>query len=218
MQEQKVSKSLEAYNRLKERIRRFRLMPGQKLIYRDLEEELGMSRTPVINGLMMLEKDGVVVNKLNRGFYVRDMSVKEAEDIYDIREVLDVTAVRFAIARYEPEELEALRRHVEAYKARVDGEYDKEMYELDTNIHIHIARMGKNTYFVSMLEKFYESIYFNMDVAALRPQINAFKEDHDELLKAMEKRDEESASHIIVRHIRMARELFVAFMRNLEGA
>lgn len=215
MQKRNVSKSLEAYGRLKERIRSFRLIPGQKLIYRDLEEDLGMSRTPVINGLIMLEKDGLVVNKMNRGFYVRDMSVKEAEDIYDIREVMEVTAVGFAIRRYEPEDLEALRRHIAAYSARTDDVYDKERYELDTNIHVQIASMGKNAYFVSMLKKFYESIYFNMNVAALRPEINTFKADHEELLEAIQARDVESASRIIVRHIRMARELFVAFLRNL---
>jgi len=215
MQKRNVSKSLEAYHQLKERIRSFRLRPGQKLIYRDLEEDLGMSRTPVINGLIMLEKDGLVINKMNRGFYVRNMSVKEAEDIYDIREVFEVTAVGFAIKRYEPEDLEALRRHVAAYNECSDDVYDKNRYDLDTNLHVHIAAMGKNTYFVSMLKQFYESIYFNMNVAALRPEISTFKSDHVELLQAIQERDVESASRIIVRHIRTARELFVAFVRNL---
>ena len=215
MQKQNVSKTQEAYHRIKERIRNFRLTPGQKLIYRDLEEDLGMSRTPVINGLMMLEKDGLVVNKLNRGFYVRDMSVKEAEDIYDIREVLEATAVGFAIKRYEPEDLEVLRRHIEAYGARTDDQYDKERYELDTNIHVQIASMGKNAYFVTMLKQFYESIYFNMNVAALRPEISTFKVDHAELLEAIAARDVDLATRIVVRHIRKARELFVAFLRNM---
>jgi len=211
----KISKTLEAYNRLKERIRSSRLMPGQKLIYRDLEELLNMSRTPVVNALMMLEKDGLVVSKRNRGFYVRDMSVKEAEDIYDVREILESTAVTFAIKNYEPEDLDALRKYVAAYNERTDDEYDKDRYELDTAIHVQIARMGKNACFVTLLKQFYESIYFNMNVAALRPHLFTFKSDHNELLNAIEARDVDLATRIIVRHIRMAKKAFVTFISKL---
>ena len=82
-------KHLEAYNAIKQLIAGRKLVPGQKLTLRDLEETLGMSKTPIINSLMMLEQEGLVTSKQNRGFYMKEVTAEEAEQIYDLREKLE---------------------------------------------------------------------------------------------------------------------------------
>ena len=66
MKKSGMSKNFKAYNAIKELVAVHKLSPGQKLIYRDLEEALGMSKTPIINGLMRLEQEGLVQIKLNK--------------------------------------------------------------------------------------------------------------------------------------------------------
>ncbi len=65
------SKNHEAYKAIKDLIFNGQLFPGQRIIYRDLEEKLKMSKTPIINALMMLERDDLVVSKKNRGFCIQ---------------------------------------------------------------------------------------------------------------------------------------------------
>jgi len=67
----------EAYQKLKEMIFRQNIIPGQKLIARDLCDILNMSRTPVINALYMLEREGFVVSVPYRGFYVKPVDIQE---------------------------------------------------------------------------------------------------------------------------------------------
>ena len=212
-----TSKSVEAYLRIKDMVHRSRLTPGQKLIYRDLEESLGMSRTPVINGLIMLEKEGLVTNVRNRGFYVRKVTPKEAKDIYDIRERLELIAIEFAIERHESADLKELKKRIDIYNNNMESIYDKKRYSLDLDIHIQLAQMGKNNYFVAMATQFYSSIYFTLNVSALMPRLHVFKAEHDELFAAIRNRDLNLASEIIVRHIRASSELFVSAIQNSLG-
>jgi len=214
MRRNTTSKNIEAYLRIKDMISGSQLMPGQKLIYRDLEESLSMSRTPVINGLIMLEKEGLVVNLRNRGFYVRKVTTQEAEDIYEVRERLELIAVEYAIERYGPADLAQLKKCIDAYNDNMEHSYDKKRYSLDADIHIQIASMGKNSYFTSMIIQFYSNIYFSLKVAALMHHLHIFKTEHCDLYTAIRDRDLVMASKIIVHHTRAARKLIVSAIQN----
>ena len=84
-----LSKDLLALQGVKELMFGRRLSPGQKIIYRDLEEMLGMSKTPIINALVRLEHEGLVISKKNRGFFVRELSATEVHQMYDLREKME---------------------------------------------------------------------------------------------------------------------------------
>ncbi|MBW1766053.1 MAG: GntR family transcriptional regulator [Deltaproteobacteria bacterium] len=64
----------EAYRKLKEMIFRQNVIPGQRLIAKDLSEILKMSRTPIINALYLLEREGFIVSVPFRGFYVKPVA------------------------------------------------------------------------------------------------------------------------------------------------
>ena len=70
MEQQEQSKNHEAYEKIKDLILNRQFSPGQKLIYRDLQEILFMTKTPIVSALMMLERDGFVAYRKNRGFHV----------------------------------------------------------------------------------------------------------------------------------------------------
>ncbi|MBW2031950.1 MAG: GntR family transcriptional regulator [Deltaproteobacteria bacterium] len=65
----------EAYRKLKEMIFRQNVIPGQRLIAKDLSEMLKMSRTPIINALYLLEREGFIVSVPFRGFYVKPVDI-----------------------------------------------------------------------------------------------------------------------------------------------
>lgn len=65
-----VSKALQAHEGIKSLMATNRLHPGRKLIYRELD----MSKTPFINGLMILEQEGLVLSEKNRGYFIRPVN------------------------------------------------------------------------------------------------------------------------------------------------
>jgi DNA-binding GntR family transcriptional regulator len=209
MRETEVSKNIEAYRAIKGLIADHRLFPGQKIIYRDLEEELGMSKTPIINGLMRLEQEGLVVSKKNRGFYMREVNAKEAEQIYDLREKLEDISVEYAVENHDENDLGDLEEKVRRYQDYSAPLYDRTRLELDTDVHMQIARMGKNDFFTSMIRQFYESIYFCLNVVVLTSLVDRFKEEHLLLLEAIRAKDLARARKILRGHTRAARSLLL---------
>jgi len=207
---QDASKAAQAYDAIKGLIASNRLHPGQKLIYRDLERELDMSKTPIINGLMMLEQEGVVHSEKNRGFFMRSVSAAEAAQIYDLRERLENISIEYAIRNHQPKDLRILAECVRQYGAHPSSLYDRRRLDLDTAIHMQIARMGRNDFFSTMIERFYQSIYFRLNVGVLGASIERFADDHERLLEAIRRKSLAEAKTILRSHTRAARKLMLA--------
>jgi DNA-binding GntR family transcriptional regulator len=203
-----VLKGPEAYEAIKELIRGKKLVPGQKIIYRDLEEMLGMSKTPIINGLVRLEEEGLVVSKKNRGFYIKEESLLEAGQIFDLREKLEQISLEFAIANYSKQGLAILKEKMIAYHEYETPIYDRKKLELDTDFHQQIAKMGGNQYFAKMICRFYESVFFNLNLSYFLPYTKEFSVQHELLYEAVKNKNLEEAKTILLRHFRAARKLF----------
>lgn len=207
------SKSVEAYEAIKGLVVERKLFPGQKIIYRELEAELGMSKTPIINGLMMLQQEGVVCVEKNRGFFMRPVSCDEAEQIYDLRERLEIIAAEYAIDNHQSDDIKLLEQKVRAYSNYQSPVYDRRRLEQDTAIHMQIAEMGRNDFFAAMIRRFYENIYFRLNVMALAPAVLQFKEEHEALVEAIRRRSLSETRRIIRTHTRAARKLMLAALK-----
>lgn len=89
----KKSLSNLVYLDLKEKILTNELLPGDKLIEMDIAKELGVSRTPVREALKKLEDDGLAKNFPRKSYLVSKISMKEAKNLYIVREALEPLAV-----------------------------------------------------------------------------------------------------------------------------
>lgn len=201
-------KGSEAYSAIKELIQLKKLVPGQKIIYRDLEEKLGMSKTPIINGLIRLEEEGLVISIKNRGFYIKEESLLEAGQIFDLREKLEQISMEFAVENSKDSDLVILKEKMIAYHKYVTPIYDRKKLELDTNFHLQIAVMGGNQYFAKLMSRFYESDFFKLNLSYFLPYVQEFSEEHELLYEALKRRNLQEAQKIVRHHIRAGKKLF----------
>src|SRR3984885_3308890 len=81
---------------------------GQRINESDLALRFGMSRGPIREALRALEEARLVRSEKNRGVFVREVSVAEADEIYDVREALDQLIGQRVAERANPEQLRAL--------------------------------------------------------------------------------------------------------------
>ncbi len=88
----------------------FKLKPGQRLIERELIEQLGVSRTTVRDVLARLAAEGLVTIVPQKGAIVSVLSLDEAADIYEMRAPLEGLAVRRFVERATPAQVEELRK------------------------------------------------------------------------------------------------------------
>jgi DNA-binding GntR family transcriptional regulator len=86
-----------------------RLVPGARLVERELIEMMDVSRTVIREALRQLESEGLVATIANKGPVVRDLSANEARDLYAIREVLVGLAARLFVLNAKPGDIEVLK-------------------------------------------------------------------------------------------------------------
>jgi phosphonate utilization transcriptional regulator len=90
---------------------------GQRINESELATRFGTSRGPIREALRALEESRLVRSEKNRGVFVREISVAEADEIYDVREALDQLIGHRVAERATPEQL----RDLEAVLAEMDG-------------------------------------------------------------------------------------------------
>lgn len=201
----------EAYHKIKQMILQQKVAPGQRLVYTDLCKALGMSRTPIISALTRLEEEGFLVSEPFRGFSVKPIDLKEAWDLFGVREALETYAVEQAIEAGDDEGFQALEERLVSHEQYNPGYYDRKRFKLDADFHIQIAVMSRNRVLERLLRSNLEHVYLRYrlegaDTTRMAPAVR----EHHELLEKMKKRDIRGSVDIMRLHIRRARENILA--------
>ena len=197
----------EAYQKLKEMIFRQNIIPGQKLIAQDLCDILNMSRTPVINALYMLEREGFIVSVPYRGFYVKPVDIQETIELFEVREALEVQTVQLAIKRMEPGDIEKLEAVALEHKLYMPPYYDRQKIALGTYFHIQIAKIGRNKTLEKLLTTNLEHEYLRFkleraDAARMKPAV----EEHYQLIERIKRKDTPGSMRLIKRHVKRSKD------------
>jgi len=124
------------YARLRDLILSNVFRAGQKLVDRDLAEQLGVSRTPVREALGRLAMMGLVEARSRRGYYVTQYTAKQMTDLYEFRKILEVNAARLAAENAEPSHLREFERIlIESEKLAANPTNHAKTVKLDLEIH-----------------------------------------------------------------------------------
>src|SRR5262249_43655135 len=133
-----------AQRELERRILAGELASGTKLNEADVAGELGISRGPVREAFRALEESGLVRVEKNRGVFVRQISMEEADDIYDVRASLDETIGRRCAERITPQQLAELRGLVSRMERAAAASDTGEYYAANIAFHDTLAQFAAN--------------------------------------------------------------------------
>ncbi|MEM9172993.1 MAG: GntR family transcriptional regulator [Pseudomonadota bacterium] len=123
------------------------LRDGARINEVSLSEELGISRTPLRDGLTQLVGDGIVYKAPKRGFFVAPMTLDEFNEIYDIRPILDPEALRMAGVPNQSniEKLRKLNRRMR------DAKTASKAIDLDNQWHLSLLEQCPNSILVDLI-------------------------------------------------------------------
>ncbi len=200
-----------AYNGIKLLFYNQKLIPGQKILYEELAQSFNMSRTPVINALGRLEQEGFVTLEENRGYFVSKISLKEAKENIDTRELIENYCIRQAIQKlresYRPDKIDEVEKALEVYAAYRPEFYDKKRLFLDVEFHLRISEMAENQVMVEIIRQLFERIYLRYPLESRMgtQRYDLAEKEHRELLQAIKEMDTDRALSILQVHFQGVR-------------
>jgi DNA-binding GntR family transcriptional regulator len=196
--------SIPVYNKLKEMIIENELKPGEKLLQEKLAARLGVSRTPLLKALQMLEYDFLVESIPRRGMFVKKLSAEEMRDIYDVREGIETVAVRLVSERINEKQLRQLKN---IWKPFVNNAHiDKEKYrKADDGFHALLLEFSAN----KMLQKLYTHslLQARVEQIGLMRAPEETLPEHLSILNAIEAGNAELAEKELKNHLRKSKKL-----------
>ncbi len=162
-----------------------------------------MSKTPVREALQQLEKRDFVMRRPYRGTCVKAINLKDIQEIFEIREKLEVPAVRVACERMDREGLERLRELTRRMlKAGKRNEFQTYM-EADQELHALILECAGNEKAYEIICRFNEHIQRVRYLATVRsPRLGDLIQEYLKLFRAIEGRDAEAAARLMRKHLR----------------
>lgn len=192
-----------AHQRIKEYILNTGFHPGQHIRHVEVSRALGMSRTPAREAMQRLVEEGLVVHLPNRGYFVTEMTAREAEELYELREILEVFCVQQAIHKSTTKQLGGLRQLLDVYKDSTDGRVTRQTLLVDRDFHLRIAQLAGNDMVYKLLVSVLDKIIMKRNIERIAPldAKTGFKR-HAIILKAIQSRDERQAVQQIREHIR----------------
>ncbi len=209
-----------AYLVIKDMITRRQLLPGDKIPQERLAQELGISRTPVVNALKFLEKEKLVASKPRRGYFVRLFSLEEMISIFELREVLEGLAARRAAEHVSDRQIERLRRFFAAFPAGREIRDYRGYSQEDRGFHNYVTDVGAKEFLKSILQT-YNIISFSYQVVSEEGLVRSPDEtllEHLAIIEAICRRDRDDAEEGMRRHFRRTIAHLRSSMESGEGA
>ncbi|HWQ24470.1 MAG TPA: GntR family transcriptional regulator [Gaiellaceae bacterium] len=191
-----------AYYRIRELIVTLELPPGSIVSERELQDRLGLGRTPVREALQRLERECLVEVYPRRGIFVANVNVLDLAVLSEVRRAVESFAARLAAERSteaDREQTRALIAELEELTASAD---ERRLIELDQRIHRHLWRCAHNPFLEATLDEYYVlslRIWF-LALGRTRRLEEAVRE-HLELLEAVLHGDPDRAEAAMARHV-----------------
>ncbi|MDO5115593.1 MAG: GntR family transcriptional regulator [Synergistaceae bacterium] len=194
----------QAYNYILELITDFELKPNDPIIENDIGQKLNISRTPLREALRRLEADGLVYKVRNRGTYVRSFSYEDVTESCEIRKLFELYSLKQCIEKASDEELKELHEKLIALSSDSSAE---SFYESDIILHKTIMKYCMNSKMVAFLNTINTQLETFRRISGRMPnRLLKSKQEHLDILNAIEKRDIALATEKLSLHLDNVKE------------
>jgi DNA-binding GntR family transcriptional regulator len=204
-----------AYKLIKTKIIRNEFNPRQRLNEVDLAEELGLSRTPVREALIMLEKDELITRyDLSRGFYIKQYSLQDINNLYEFRQIIELPLVRGIINNSSDHDIENLSGILSEVDDIIEQNQPADALVRAIDFHLCCFQVcTKNSFIIKSLRDCYEKLtiisWSCQDIGACTHSAR----EHKQMLDALKARDLSALMKCTQRHICGARDRMIETLK-----
>jgi len=208
------------YHAIKDSILNSEFFSGQKLVYSDLEEKLGVSKTPIINALSRLESEGFVYRRRNVGYFVKEFDLKEVQDLFQAREALEIANVDFIMNNCTTADLVKLEQKHTDFLRYSPSRYDDVRIKLNRIFHLCLAEIGRNSIMIKNIREMYDLFDYELKVSFefLPPErVREVNVEHQNILEALQARDKARLKRALRKHLKSPVDDIIRFSKFQEN-
>ena len=202
---------------LRDAIRRGVLKPGERLMEIQLAEELGVSRTPVREAIRKLELEGYVIMMPRRGTYVANLSIRDVNEVFEIRTSLESLASGLAAERITDEELDHLQRLLVQIGMYIEQGDIEKIVEVDTEFHGLLYQASRNQRLIGIISNLREQLtQFRKTSMSFPGRLKATLEEHRAIVDAIAQGDVKAAQTAAEHHMEKSEQTLLTSMEAMK--
>lgn len=190
------------FQRLRNDILSGRYQENEELKEVAIGEELGVSRTPVREAFRQLELEGLIQIIPNKGAYVTGITMKDVEDIYRMRSLLEGLCARWATEHITKEQLEEMEENVYLSEFHAEKGHFDQMAELDNRFHEIMYEASDSKMLEHLLKDFHQYVLrVRQKTLASNVRSKASNNEHRMIMEAVKGGEADRAEQLANEHI-----------------
>ena len=203
-----------AYEVLKHAIITGEIPAGERIVETDYAERLHISRTPLREALRKLERDGLVECVMRRGVVVRAFTLADVDEIYTIRNALEMLTLPAIIEKATPADIASLRGKLHAMDALMEAGNIEQLSPLTRAFHSQLTAICAQKRILRVIDGQDEYIRrFSAMAIRQEDRLTAAHQEHYALVDLVEKRDLEGLRKLMYQHIERSKENCLAALK-----
>ena len=205
------------YEKIKDEILSGSLKLGGRLVYENLGKEWGVSLTPWREAIIKLKQEGLVEEVSRGGFYVKLFSIKEIEEMYDIREWLEGLAINLAIPRIDKKEMKILFQVYNKFEDSIKNKDINSCIMNDFQFHKYLVKFSKNKRLLAIMETFNIQLVSILRTGPYYLElVNSYLKEHFSIIEAIKNKNTVLAEKLIRSHIKNGKILILKTIKKHE--
>lgn len=203
------------YNTIRDDITYGKSSPGERLVESRLVEQFKTSRSPIREALRQLQSEGLITLEQNKGITVAKLSVKEVEEIYNLRWLLESYGARLSAELATKEDIKYLRNlHKNLKNASKTNELMTWLH-INTLFHNFFQEHSGNENLNQTLGNLKRRVYRYQYISIRIPgHLDDYNNHHEEILNGCETNDGARAEKYMKLHIRIIKEVLMNYLNN----
>jgi DNA-binding GntR family transcriptional regulator len=190
------------YRELLEDLLTGRLNSGEKLREAELAERFHVSRTPIREALVQLEREGFIAHSQNVGAVVRKISAVQVDETFEMVALLEVHATRIAVAKMKDEDISFLTRLHQSMQKSAKEERFPDWVKLNADFHDFFVEKCGNKRLRETVLDLRKSIYrVIVEGQTLPRKVGEYLLSHQGIIEAAAKRDSAEAAELMNAHV-----------------
>jgi len=205
----------QVYKIIKDKIIWHEIKMGERIIDKKLAEELGVSRSMVRQVLTILVKEELLTMVPRNGFYVREITRKEIEEIYNIRKILEGYATELAVPKISSRDIAEVEEVFKNAKKDLEKDEVKSFIETDIELHKLLLNNCGNEYLKKMINEHNDkyAFYRVVDLSRVERAKESYFE-HYEIFKAVKEKNVKLSANLMAKHIENAKNIILENFNN----
>lgn len=198
-------------SQLEEMILSGAILPGERINESQLSNLLGVSRAPIREACRQLERSGMVEVRAKKGTFVKQIDIREIEELYDIRSALDSMATEKAAQHITKYQIDELQGHLEVMTNATLHNDSQSYFSANLDFHKCILQIAGNQNLIDIYDGVSKkSSLFRRTSLSIPGRLPISLKQHEAIFQAIVQGDSTLAAHLMKQHVMDAKTALLA--------